>query len=104
LITPVGKETEAVTRLARIAHDNVIGYLDGGFKTWKDAGLDVNKVDVVSAEDIRKMIDENTIGENTRILDVRNPFEWAEGVLPNAILISLRDLNDQAVSKLNTEN
>ena len=31
LITPLGKEKEAITRLSRVGYDNCIGYLKGGF-------------------------------------------------------------------------
>lgn len=30
VLTPPGKEKEAVTRLARIGYENVVGYLEGG--------------------------------------------------------------------------
>ena len=34
LICEPGKETEAITRLARVGYENVLGYLEGGFETW----------------------------------------------------------------------
>ena len=43
LITDVGKEEEAVTRLSRVGFDNVLGHLAGGFDTWKNAGKETLK-------------------------------------------------------------
>ena len=37
LVTPVGEEEKTITRLSRVGFDNVIGYLDGSFDTWKNA-------------------------------------------------------------------
>ena len=34
LVTPEGKEEEAITRLSRVGFDNTLGCLEGGIKTW----------------------------------------------------------------------
>lgn len=34
LVTPSGKEAEAILRLARIGYTNVKGYLEGGISSW----------------------------------------------------------------------
>ena len=36
LVTEPGREQEAITRLARVGYDHCIGYLDGGFESWKN--------------------------------------------------------------------
>ena len=33
IVAEVGKEREAIMRLARVGYDNVIGYLEGGIET-----------------------------------------------------------------------
>lgn len=37
LVTDLGKEEEAVTRLSRVGFDNVLGHLSGGFESWATA-------------------------------------------------------------------
>ncbi|MFY7758362.1 MAG: MBL fold metallo-hydrolase, partial [Flavobacterium stagni] len=38
LVTPEGREQESITRLARVGYDQTLGYLNGGFDAWKNAG------------------------------------------------------------------
>ena len=89
LITNEGKETEAVLRLARVGYENVIGYLAGGINAWKNAGKTVEVVNSVNADEFAK----NYRADN--IIDVRNPGEWNSGVIENASLISLADLEKE---------
>lgn len=37
-----GREEEAVTCLARIGYEQTIGFLQGGFDAWRQAGSEVN--------------------------------------------------------------
>ena len=72
LITPTGKEEEAVTRLSRIGYDNTQGYLDGGIRAWKEAGLETDSIKTVSPEEFEIIF--NT--ENINVLDVRKKSEY----------------------------
>ncbi len=72
LVTPVGREEETIMRLARVGYDNTVGYLEGGFESWKKAGLDFDTVTSVSAEILQEKI-----GENALVFDVRKPGEYA---------------------------
>ena len=75
LITPQGRENETITRLARVGYDNTIGYLDGGFETWYKAGLDYDKLNYITADEL---VEKNT----NSIFDVRKPGEYnAEHIL-----------------------
>lgn len=71
LITPEGKEEETITRLARVGFDNVLGYLSGGFESWKQANKEIDTLTSVSAEALEKAIQENAI-----VFDVRKPGEY----------------------------
>src|SRR5690606_4492536 len=51
LITDAGREREVVTRLARVGYDNTLGYLNGGFKSWVQAGKEMDTIDSISAEE-----------------------------------------------------
>lgn len=95
LVCDLGKEEEAVLRLARVGFENVKGYLSGGIETWKNAQLPIEIMNSVEPESILQ------VGkEEERILDVRNPSEWKQGILENAITLSLSEL-EQNVSTLN---
>jgi glyoxylase-like metal-dependent hydrolase (beta-lactamase superfamily II)/rhodanese-related sulfurtransferase len=71
LITPKGKEEETIKRLARVGYDNTIGYLNGGFESWKKSGLEFDTISSISAENL-----EEKIKENAPIFDVRKPGEY----------------------------
>ena len=83
LVTPPGREKEAVTRLTRTGIDCVIGYLEGGFDAWKQAGFDVEETQVVDYESHEEF--ELKI-KGATIVDVRNLGEWQDGVLDRATL------------------
>lgn len=72
LITPEGKEKETITRLARVGYDNTIGFLKGGFNSWKKAGLEYDTVKSVEAT----ILAENMKNE-IAVFDVRKPGEYA---------------------------
>jgi len=91
LITPNGKEEEAVIRLARVGYDNTIGYLEGGIDAWKDS---LNSIPSVSAQELLQLKDSSeNIGQKINIVDVRKPGEWENGHLPNAIHYPLDFIN-----------
>ena len=72
LVTPQGKEEETVMRLSRVGYDNCLGYLQGGFDVWKQAGKQVDTITSISAEEFFKVYGK----ENTNVLDVRKPGEY----------------------------
>ena len=72
LVAPQGREEEVITRLSRVGFDNVIGYLDGSFDTWKDAGMEFDTITSISAEEFAKHYDE----EKDNIFDVRKDGEF----------------------------
>lgn len=73
LITDVGEEEESITRLARVGFDNVLGYLEGGFESWKNAGKEIDTVNRITATQFKS---ELKIGE-TIVIDVRKDTEYA---------------------------
>ena len=89
LVTPEGRENETIMRLARVGYDNTLGYLKGGFDSWKKAGFEYDTILSVSAETLEKKIEEKAI-----VFDVRKPGEYvAEHVLdvPSAPLDFLNE-------------
>src|SRR5919112_3290246 len=72
---------EAVTRLARVGHDSVYGYLRGGMGAWREAGFEVSEVEQVSVAELRRMLEDVA---DLQVLDVRRPAEFAAGHAPRA--------------------
>lgn len=89
LVAPQGKEEEVITRLSRVGFDNVLGYLKGGFDTWKNEEKEVDTLRSVSAEFLEKKINENAL-----VFDVRKPGEYANEHIENVPSTPLDYLND----------
>lgn len=71
LVTPQGREEETIQRLARVGYDNTLGYLAGGFDSWKKAGFETDTVTSVTAEELEAKMAANAI-----VFDVRKPGEY----------------------------
>ncbi len=72
LVCPKGREQETITRLSRVGYDNVKGFLDGGYKTWADAGKEIDLIESISA----KYFSENYYPKDINVLDVRKNTEF----------------------------
>ena len=90
LITPEGREEETVMRLSRVGYDHALGYLKGGFLSWKDAGKDVAEIESI---DIPTFINKYETDSSINILDVRKPKEWETSHVPTSINFPLDFLN-----------
>lgn len=91
IVTENGKEKEAVIRLARVGFGNVIGYVDGGFDAWKNAGEEIDMIINVEADELAMDI---PFDQRLVVLDVRKPAEFAEGHVKEAINIPLSEMNN----------
>lgn len=98
LVTDEGKEQEAVTRLSRVGFDHVIGYLNGGFDAWKNAGRETDSVYRISAE---QFANEVKTGESN-VIDIRKATEYAAEHVQDAISRPLAYINDW-IKDLNNE-
>jgi len=98
LVCDHGQEQEAILRLSRVGFDNCIGYLNGGFKTWKDSGNSIGTIDSISASGFEEVIDQD--GE---IIDVRQLGERNNGRLKKSAHIPLGLIDDKSdhLNKLN---
>jgi hydroxyacylglutathione hydrolase len=90
LVTDQGKEEEAVTRLSRVGFDNVLGHLDGGFDTWKNAGKEIDTVNRISAEQFAAEVQ---IGASY-VVDVRKESEYAAEHIEEAYSKPLAYINE----------
>lgn len=90
LITDLGKEEEAITRLSRVGFDNVLGHLAGGFETWKASGKETDSIERIDATAFASKA--NT--ETDLIVDVRKETEFSTLHVKNAENMPLSDLNN----------
>lgn len=72
IIAETGREEEVITRLARVGYDNTIGYLKGGFDSWKIAGKEIDQIKSVEADELATIMQK----EPVNILDVRKTSEY----------------------------
>ena len=91
LVTPEGKETEAITRLARVGFDASLGYLKGGIEAWKEAGYEIDSIASISPE---AFADGLATDEKT-VVDSRKPGEFDGGHVIGAVNIPLDFVNEQ---------
>ncbi|AXO79563.1 MBL fold metallo-hydrolase [Olleya aquimaris] len=89
LVAPEGREEEVITRLSRVGFDNVIGYLEGSFKAWKDSGMEYDTLTSISAEEFANRYQEN----KDVIFDVRKDGEFTAEHVDGAKHTALDSIN-----------
>lgn len=95
LITDPGREEEVVTRLARVGYDYCIGYLDGGFEAWEKAGMEVDKIERVTAEELAEILAANP---DTPVFDVRKNSEFVSEHIEEAQNAPLDFINESMLA------
>jgi hydroxyacylglutathione hydrolase len=95
LVTEPGREEEVLTRLSRVGYDHAIGFLEGGFDAWKEAGKEVDSIEQITAAELAKM-------KEPQVVDVRKTGEYLSEHVPSAINASLEYINDH-MTELPTE-
>jgi hydroxyacylglutathione hydrolase len=89
LVTDEGTEEEVITRLSRVGFDNVLGYLEGGFKSWQNANKETDEIKRISpSEFVEQFNDESTV------IDVRKLTEYAAEHIDNAFNKPLDNISD----------
>ena len=96
LVTEEGREEEAITRLARVGYDFCIGYLEGGFNAWQNAGKQVDCIKSVTANELADKMAQNSI----HIIDVRKKSEYDSEHILEAVNAPLDFIND-SMTKVN---
>ena len=90
LVTDEGDEEEVIMRLARVGYDNTVGYLKGGFNTWKMSGKEIDMIKSLEATELKDMIDK---GNKPVVLDARRINEFYGGHIEGAENIVLDFMN-----------
>jgi hydroxyacylglutathione hydrolase len=91
LVTEPGKEEETLIRLSRVGFDKILGYLKGGFDTWKNAGETVDLIIDIEADELAMDIPHDP---NLVVVDVRRETEFADGHIAGAQNLPLNEMND----------
>lgn len=107
LVVEPGREEEVITRLARVGFDQTLGYLDGGFQAWLDAGKEIDRVVVVEPAHVQQVLAarldltdsegaarSSINSDQEEIFDVRKPTEFEAGHLATAHSAPLSELNE----------
>lgn len=80
-----------VYSLARVGYEQVVGYLAEGMSGWEQAGLPVASGDIqdVEAAELKQLL---SGADAPLVVDVREPWEFAQGHIEGAVLIPLGQL------------
>ncbi len=85
---------EATTELAVVGFDSILGYLDGGMEAWREAELPLQSLEQITVGDL------HALQHDLQVLDVRDPNEWQEWHIKDAIHIPYYDI-EQHLQALN---
>jgi glyoxylase-like metal-dependent hydrolase (beta-lactamase superfamily II)/rhodanese-related sulfurtransferase len=87
VVADEGRETEIITRLARVGYDNALGFLKGGFKSWVNLEKEQDKIPSVNEDELSGISKPN-------ILDVRKASEYGSEHLIDAENAPLDFINE----------
>ena len=99
LVTDPGTEEEVITRLSRVGFDHVLGFLEGGFDSWKNSGKEIDAIHRISAEEFS-----SKFNEDSKVVDVRKETEYDAEHVENAYRRPLAEINDWVNSFNNDEH
>ena len=91
VVAEEGREEEVITRLARVGYDYSIGYLKGGFDSWKNSGNEVDSITSITADELAKIQEGDS---SINILDVRKNSEFLSEHVVDAENAPLDYIND----------
>ncbi|MBW8523788.1 MBL fold metallo-hydrolase [Chryseobacterium chendengshani] len=90
LVTDENNEEETVTRLSRVGFDHILGFLKGGFTSWKKTGKEIDRVHRISA----KQFEDEIRDKNVTVIDVRKDSEYLAEHVDNAYSKPLAYINN----------
>ena len=77
--------------MSRVGFDNVVGFLDGGFEAWVAARKEVSTIKSIEADRLKTLCD---MDDQTPIIDVRKPSEYAAEHISSSMNLPLSNLNE----------
>jgi glyoxylase-like metal-dependent hydrolase (beta-lactamase superfamily II)/rhodanese-related sulfurtransferase len=78
----------AVQALSRVGIDDVVGHLQWGMIEWRRDGLPTESVPQITVHDLSAWLEER---RDLAVVDVREPFEWAEGHVDGALSLPMTE-------------
>ncbi len=90
LVAEPERVEETITRLSRVGYDHCIGYLDGGFETWKKSGKEFDTAERVTSQEFAEAYK----NEELLVFDVRKKSEYDSEHVVGAINIPLNQMNE----------
>lgn len=90
IVAEKDKVEEVVIRLSRVGYDNSLGYLDGSFEAWKNAGKEVDTIESITAEELKERLKD----DNANLIDARRKSEYGAQHVVGAQNIPLDYIND----------
>ncbi|MBO0833830.1 MAG: MBL fold metallo-hydrolase, partial [Actinobacteria bacterium] len=82
---------EATWQLLRVGYPPPAGWLAGGMRAWESAGLPLRATPQLAVGELKQRLDAGQV----RLLDVRQPAEWAEGHVPGATFVTGAELPER---------
>lgn len=89
LVTEPGLEEETTLRLSRVGFENVVGYLDGGFQSWKNTELPIDTIRAICPVNFQANPKDGIV------VDVRDSIEFQKGHVSKARNYPLATLLEQ---------
>lgn len=90
----VHAEPDAIAKVAvgllKEAGFNVLGYLEGGLRAWKEAGNTVEELPLIDVDELQARLNEYTV------LDTRERWEYKHAHVPGAALLDWTEAWNQA--------
>jgi glyoxylase-like metal-dependent hydrolase (beta-lactamase superfamily II) len=92
LVLPDARDAlaEATTELLRVGYERVPGWLEGGIEAWAASGRPLASYGTTTMAEVHRQ--RAAGGAPDVLLNVRQPNEWAGGVVPGSELIFVADL------------
>lgn len=90
IVADPGRESEVITRLARVGYDYSIGYLKGGFQAWIDANKETDQIRSIEAGELASIMNDTHVD----ILDVRKKSEYDSEHVVGAENVPLDYINE----------
>ena len=99
IVADEGREEEVITRLARVGYDYCIGYMKGGFESWKADERETDFIKSVSADELAHIVEKEG---QVNILDIRKNSEYMSEHVMEAENAPLDYIND-SMTKVNKD-
>jgi hydroxyacylglutathione hydrolase len=88
------KLEEVITRLARVGYEHVLGYLKGGFDSWKASGKETDRIESITAGELEERLKTD---KTAKVIDVRKVSEYSSQHVEGSVLAPLAHLNDHLI-------